>query len=180
MAMNYIKRMGEMMLKEKMMRDPKNVEQWQQNREELKELLKNTTADHILMDKDNGFCPYIAYVTFDALNPKDYPHNIRDNSIYISFSIDFINRKVEVNHCGNIYLSEYDKTLPQYKYLCMKSMQDVLTDNGGKKFRKCSYKDMRDLANKMEKYYQQVMKEVKAYTGGYPYKQGIQKATETA
>jgi hypothetical protein len=58
----------------------------------------------------------------------------------------------------------------------MKSMQNVLVDNGGKKFRKQSYKDMKDLANKMEKYYKEVMAAVIDYTGGYPYKQGIKKA----
>ena len=58
----------------------------------------------------------------------------------------------------------------------MKSVQDVLVDKGGKKFRKQGFKDMADLFKRMETYYKNVMQAVTEYTGGYPYKNGIEKA----
>lgn len=165
------------MAKENAMRDPANKAEWMRQREELCDIVTPaTSAKHVYVDKLDGFCPYLLFVKFDALNKEDYPNGIAENSIYITFEIDLFNKKVNVFRSGAVWLSPYDKTLPQYKYLCMKSMQNVLTDNGGKKFRKQGYKDMKDLAKKMETYYKQVMQEVKNYTGGYPYKKGIKKA----
>ena len=80
------------------------------------------------IDHDNGFCPYLRYLKFDALDKEDYPNGIADNSVFIMFEIDLFNKKVEVAQTGCIWLSPKDKTLPQYKYLCMKSMTDVLVD----------------------------------------------------
>ena len=165
------------MTKENAMRDPKNVAEWQQQREMLRDyLIPISTAENVSVGKIGGFCPYIIFVRLDALKKEDYPNGISENSIYIDFKIDLFNKKVEVHQNGHIWLSPYDKTTPKYKYLAMKSMQDVLVDNGGKKFRKQNYKDMKDLANKMQKYYKEVMEAVIDYTGGYPYKEGIKKA----
>jgi hypothetical protein len=165
------------MAKENAMRDPKNVEEWARQREMLRDyLLPISTAENVSVGKISGFCPYIIFVRLDALKREDWPNNIAENSIYIDFEIDLYNKKVSVFRSGSVWLSPYDKTLPQYKYLCMKSMQNVLVDNGGKKFRKQSYKDMKDLANKMQQYYAQVMEAVNDYTDGYPYKQGTKQA----
>ena len=164
------------MAKENAMRDPKNVEEWSRQREMLRDyLIPISTAENVSVGKIGGFCPYIIFVRLDALKREDWPNNIAENSIYIDFEIDLYNKKVSVFRSGSVWLSPYDKTLPQYKYLCMKSMQNVLVDNGGKKFRKQSYKDVKDLANKMQKYYKEVMTAVMDYTGGYPYKEGIKK-----
>ena len=168
---------NDIMAKENAMRDPKNVEEWSRQREMLRDYLTPiSTAEKVYIDKVQGFCPYIIYVRMDALKKEDYPNGISENSIYINFKIDLFNKKVEVHSNGHIWLSPYDKTTPKYKYLAMKSMQQVLIDNGGKKFRKQGYKDMKDLANKMQKYYKEVMTAVIDYTGGYPYKEGIKKA----
>lgn len=165
------------MAKENAMRDPKNVTEWQQQREMLRDyLIHISTAENVSVGKIGGFCPYIIFVRLDALKREDWPNNIAENSIYIDFEIDLYNKKVSVFRSGSVWLSPYDKTTPKYKYLAMKSMQNILVDNGGKKFRKQSYKDMKDLTNKMEKYYKEVMTSVIDYTGGYPYKQGIKKA----
>ena len=56
----------------------------------------------------------------------------------------------------------------------MKSMTQIAVDKGGKKFRKSTFKDSEDLAKKLAKYYIDVMEYVTEYTGGYPYKQGIE------
>ena len=165
------------MAKENAMRDPKNVEEWSRQHEMLRDYLTPiSTAENVSVDKIDGFCPYIIFVRLDALKREDWPNNIAENSIYIDFEIDLYNKKVSVFRSGSVWLSPYDKTLPQYKYLCMKSMQNVLVDNGGKKFRKQSYKDMKGLANKMQQYYAQVMEAVNDYTDGYPYKQGTKQA----
>ena len=165
------------MAKENAMRDPKNVEEWSRQREMLRDyLIPISTAENVSVDKIGGFCPYIIFVRLDALKREDWPNNIAENSIYIDFEIDLYNKKVSVFRSGSVWLSPYDKTLPQYKYLCMKSMQNVLVDNGGKKFRKQNYKDMKDLAKKMQQYYAQVMEAVNDYTDGYPYKQGTKQA----
>ena len=165
------------MAKENAMRDPKNVTEWQQQREMLRDYLTPiSTAENVSVGKIGGFCPYIIFVRLDALKREDWPNNIAENSIYIDFEIDLYNKKVSVFRSGSVWLSPYDKTTPKYKYLCMKSMQNVLVDNGGKKFRKQNYKDMKDLANKMQKYYAQVMEAVNDYTDGYPYKQGTKQA----
>jgi len=165
------------MAKENAMRDPKNVEEWSRQREMLRDyLIPISTAENVSVDKIGGFCPYIIFVRLDALKREDWPNNIAENSIYIDFEIDLYNKKVSVFRSGSVWLSPYDKTTPKYKYLCMKSMQNVLVDNGGKKFRKQNYKDMKDLAKKMQQYYAQVMEAVNDYTDGYPYKQGTKQA----
>ena len=165
------------MAKENAMRDPKNVEEWSRQREMLRDyLIPISTAENVSVGKIGGFCPYIIFVRLDALKREDWPNNIAENSIYIDFEIDLYNKKVSVFRSGSVWLSPYDKTTPKYKYLCMKSMQNVLVDNGGKKFRKQNYKDMKDLTKKMQQYYAQVMEAVNDYTDGYPYKQGTKQA----
>jgi len=168
---------NDIMAKENARKDPKNVEEWSRQREMLRDYLTPiSTAESVSVSKVGGFCPYIIYVRMDALKKEDWPNSIADNSIYIDFEIDLFSKKVSVLSSGSVWLSPYDKTTPKYKYLAMKSMQNVLVDNGGKKFRKQAYKDMKDLAKKMQQYYAQVMEAVNDYTDGYPYKQGTKQA----
>ena len=54
-------------------------------------------------------------------------------------------------------------------------MIDIYLDKGGKKFRKTSFKSVTDLFEKLNNYYNVVMQAVTEYTGGYPYKGGIEK-----
>ena len=122
---------------------------------------------------DDLYTP-LQFIRIDALEEKDYPHDIAANSVYLQFAINYDERKVELRGQGHVYLSKKDLTLPQYKYLAMKSMTNIAVDKGGKKFRKSTFKDSKDLAKKLAKYYNDVMKYVTEYTGGYPYKQGIE------
>lgn len=121
-----------------------------------------------------GYCPYICFIRIDALLEKDYPHNISDNSIYIDYEIDFNENKFEVFQVGHVYLSPKDLKTDKYKYLCMKSMSNILVDKGGKKMRKTKHKDNKTTAKKMADYFNEVMNAVIEYTGGYPYKEGIE------
>lgn len=121
-----------------------------------------------------GYCPYLCFIRIDALLEKDYPHNISDNSIYIDYEIDFNENKFEVFKVGHVYLSPKDLKTDKYKYLCMKSMSNILVDKGGKKMRKTKHKDNKTTAKKMADYFNEVMNAVIEYTGGYPYKEGIE------
>lgn len=120
-----------------------------------------------------GYCPYLCFIRIDALLEKDYPHNISDNSIYIDYEIDFNENKFEVFKVGHVYLSPKDLKTDKYKYLCMKSITNILVDKGGKKMRKTKHKDNKTTAKKMADYFNEVMNAVIEYTGGYPYKEGI-------
>lgn len=121
-----------------------------------------------------GYCPYLCFIRIDALLEKDYPHNISDNSIYIDYEIDFNENKFEVFRVGHVYLSPKDLKTDKYKYLAMKSMSNILVDKGGKKMRKTKHKDCKTTAKKMADYFNEVMNAVIEYTGGYPYKEGIE------
>lgn len=109
----------------------------------------------------------------DALYKEDYPHRIDDNSVYLTFEVDLEAHTIELWRYGNVWLSPSDLKTDRYKYLAMKSMINVLVDNGGKKMRKSKFKTAADAARKMTDYFSTVMTEVIRYTGGYPYKQGI-------
>lgn len=124
------------------------------------------------------FCDYLdpntQYLKFDALKKEDWPHGIKENSVYLIFGIDFETKKVKVYGCGHVYLSPKDKENEKYKYLAMRSMIEIAqTDYKVKKFRMQGYKNTEDLYNKMEKYYKSVMDAISKYTGGYPYKKGV-------
>lgn len=144
--------------------------EWNQFSEIIKEL---TTAHHVNAIFHKSLAPYLQFVRLDALDPKDYPHHIDDNSIFLEFEVNLMTRKVELFKQGHIYLSQSDRE-GKYKYLAMKSMTNAHVDLGGKKFRKSKFKTMTDLANKLEAYYKDVMQSVKIYTNDcYPYKQGV-------
>lgn len=127
----------------------------------------------VVDEKPSSFCPYMQFVRLDALNKEDYPHGIDMNSVYICFCINHKENKVEIHSFGHVYLNEADKQSEKYKYYAMKSIQQVYVDEGGKKFRKCKFKDAKDLCEKMLNYFNTIMVEVEKYTEGYPYKEGI-------
>jgi hypothetical protein len=145
------------------------------NLEEIFNQLKNSTSAKGGYMNMGKFSPSLdqVFLNLDFLDKKDIPNGILLNSIYFSFIVDLINNKVELHHCGHIYLSENDKKIDKYKYLCMKSMEKVYVDMGGKKFRRSNFKDINDLIKKVSEYTNNVMKSVVSYTGGYPYKRGI-------
>jgi hypothetical protein len=136
----------------------------------LNELIsKLEGTEYLKRFKTFAYNYYTLDLTLDALNEEDVPHHIEMNSIGIEFRIDFIQNKVEVNDRGHVYLSKEDRE-GKYKYYAMKSIEDVLVDNGGKKFRRCKFKNVDDLCSKIQNYFVNVMREVDKYTGGYPYK----------
>lgn len=157
-------------------KDTNKTNEWAQQCETFKSIaVPKTTAHHIKVDRSD----YLMFIRFDALDPKDYPNGINDNSIFITFKADLFTNKVEILYNGHVNLSPKDKAeVPRYKYLAMKSMNDVLIDKGGKKFRKQTFKDMADLFRRTETYYKNVMAAVTEYTGGYPYKQGKELPTD--
>lgn len=140
---------------------------------------EKSTAKHIIGHYTAGICPYLQYIKFDALEPEDYPNHLPDNSIFITFRVDYQAKKVELRYGGHIYLSPKDRQSDKFKYYAMRGMINIAKeDYGVNKFRKQNFKNTEDLFNRMEKYYKDVMEAVKKYTGGYPYKEGIIKPNE--
>lgn len=138
---------------------------------ELKNMAKNGRVLGTFID---GMCNSLQFIRIDALEPKDYPNGIANNSIFLEFAIDFEDCIVELHNEGHIYLSPKDLATPKYRYYAMKSMHEVASDKGFKKFRKSKFKNEKNLVNKISTYYNNVMECVIEYTGGYPYKQGIE------
>ena len=136
--------------------------------------LKGMVNDRVLGRFSVGIYAPLQFIKIDALDPKDYPNNIADNSVFLQFSINYEERKVELRNVGHVYLSPRDLTTPKYKYLAMKGVHNVAEDKGVKKFRKSKFKDANDLAKKIATYYNKVMECVTEYTGGYPYDRGIE------
>ena len=120
------------------------------------------------------FCAWTQYITLDALNKQDWPNGIKENSIFVTFKIDFASKKVEINRNGHVWISKQDKELySKDSYLAMHSMTEITRRNGGKVMRKSTYKDTKDLAKRIINAYESIMQQVIDYTGGYPYKEGI-------
>ncbi len=68
----------------------------------------NTNAKQIICNY-GSFCPNLQYIIYDALETKDYPNGISNNSIRIIFSLNLKTKKVELHSTGHIWLSPSDK-----------------------------------------------------------------------
>lgn len=131
-------------------------------------LLELTERKLPLRAKFGTFAPHLQYITLDALNPNDWPCNISHNSIFVSFKVDLFDRTIECNSCGHIYLTKADQ---QASYLCCCSMKNAAKAVGCKWFRKAKYKSAEDLADKVQKFWGNVVDALGKATNGYPYKQ---------
>lgn len=149
------------------------IKEYENEFNSTKEELSKLVSDRVLGEFSVGLYAPLQFIRIDALEEKDYPNGINDNSIYLQFSINFDTHRVELHGQGHVWLSKRDLSTPKYQYLAMKSLTQVAIDKGGKKFRKTTFKDGKGLAKKLAKYYNEVMKYVTEYTGGYPYKKGI-------
>ena len=138
----------------------------------LKELLITTSNAKGVYGNYSEYYGDTQYIYLDALEKCDHPNNIAENSIYMGFKVDFLNRKVEYFRGGAVYLSTKDKEDPRYKYMVMRSVSGIALDYGVKKFRKQGFKSIEDLSNRIQTYYNKVIDALTEYTGGYPYKQG--------
>lgn len=115
-------------------------------------------------------CPNIQNVTFDALKEEDYPNHIKENSVFLTFSIDYESKKVELMRGGHIRISKEDKANDKYKYLVMRGMIEIAKTNYNiPRFRKQTFKSPSDLFNRIESYFRAVMGAVTQYVGSYPY-----------
>ena len=140
----------------------------------LDEIKKNTNY-HVYGKYTGCLCPYMQFVTIDCLDKKDWPNGIDLNSIYFKFTLYLDANKIEFTQCGHVWLSPKDLQTEKYKYLAMKSIANVAEDKGVKKFRKQGFKSAEQCTKKILEYVNKVMECVTEYTGGYPYKEGIEK-----
>lgn len=137
-------------------------------------IIANSPKDAIRTNLVFGkFCPEIQHIRFDFLRSADVPHGIDLNSIYLTFSVNMAEQKVELTDCGSTYLSPYDKTTPRHRYMACRSIIDIAEEAGVKRFRKRGFKSAEKLAEILKEYADKVMEAVTQYTGGYPYKQGV-------
>lgn len=115
-----------------------------------------------------GFYPLSQFFKLDALNEKEWPNNIADNSIFIGFKVNLGEKSVEIFRTGHIWLTPEDR---KKSYLCMCTMKKAVQAGGGEWFRKSTFKDSADLAKKVLKFWRESMAIISNVTGGYPYKQ---------
>lgn len=117
--------------------------------------------------RPNSLCPYVQYIRIDALNRQDYPNNIAENSVYVTIKIDLEDKTFEISDNGHIWLNRAEQKATNY---AMASMKRIVTANGGKWLRKSKFKDAKDFAKKVTKFWELAMTIIDSQTGGYPYK----------
>ena len=115
---------------------------------------------------NSRLCPYIQHITIDALAKEDWPHRIAENSVYITLSVDLIEKKFEVSHSGAVYLNRAEMRTSNY---AMAGLRRIAEAHGLKWLRKSKYKDPKDFATKVVKFWESLMAVVDEQTGGYPY-----------
>lgn len=90
--------------------------------------------------------------------------------MFLTFTIDYDSKKVELKRGGHLRLSKEDKESDKYKHLAMRGMIEIAkTDYNIPRFRKQTFKSPSDLFNRIESYFRAVMDAVTQYAGCYPY-----------
>jgi hypothetical protein len=133
-------------------------------------------AKHVYGRFSNSFyCPCLQFLTLDALESSEWTNGIRDNSVYVRFSIDMQTKKLEVHTCGHVWISDADKkAYVRDSYLAMHSVCEIAKRNGVKCIRKQSFKTEEECAEKIAKVYNAIMEQVVDYCDGvYPYEKGV-------
>ena len=167
--------------KYEMGRNPENKSRWEDTFTSLLASLinvhqTNTTVCHPLPlyaktvsgdFRPNSLCPYVQHIRIDALNRQDYPNNIAENSVYVTIKIDLEDKTFEISDSGHIWLNRAEQKATNY---AMASMKRIVTANGGKWLRKSKFKDAKDFAKKVTKFWELAMTIIDSQTGGYPYK----------
>lgn len=114
-----------------------------------------------------AFCPYQQFFTLSFIKPKDEPA-INENGMFVTFKVNMKEGKVETFQSGHIWLTDADA---KASYLCMCGLRAAVEKTGRKWFRKQSYKDVRDLAKKIDRFFTECCAALDEATTGYPYKQ---------
>lgn len=165
-----------------MAKNPNNVESWKAEFNNMVESLKKAKISHCeaIYGTFEEFYPSVQYIRLDALKSENWPNGIKENSVYVTFKVNLIEKKIEIHSCGHVWISDADKELYERDYyMAMHSMTQICKRNGGKVMRKSSYKSVENATEKIIKAYNAIMKEVVDYTEGYPYKKGV-KALKSA
>lgn len=165
------------LIKEATANNGKAIQEWQQQLNEIVDYLRKNGGKYLkrVCGKfEGGLCPWLQFITLDALEEQDHPHGIAENSIFLTYEIDFVERKMEIHRCGHVYISQADKERwADLRYLAMHPITRVAKERGVKGLRKCNYKNAQQAAQKMLSVFNDVMREIEDYTNGYPYKKGV-------
>ena len=165
-----------------MAKNPNNVESWKTEYNNMVESLKKANISHCeaIYGTFEEFYPSVQYIRLDALKTCDWPNGIKENSVYVTFKVNILEKKIEIHSCGHVWISDADKELYERdSYMAMHSMTQICKRNGGKVMRKSSYKSVQNATEKIIKAYNAIMEQVVDYTEGYPYKKGV-KALKSA
>lgn len=167
--------------KYEMCRDAENVNRWEQ---EFYVILTTLSTIHATPDRTisrplpvyarsvrgnfvKRLCPYSQRIRIDALDAKDYPNSIDDNSVFVDIEVDLEDKTFRIVNYGHIWLNNAEQ---RATYLAMAGMKDVVKVNKGKWLRQSSYKDAKDFAKRVTKFWEDAMRIIDIQTGGYPYK----------
>lgn len=112
------------------------------------------------------FCPYIQNFTLWFTKKEDIPA-ISENGMYLKFTVNMKEQRLEVSQAGHIELTPDDK---KKSYLCMCGLKEVHTNLGKKWMRKSRYKTAKDCADKMTNFFNDCLNTLERATEGYPYK----------
>lgn len=77
---------------------------------EIEMLLKSKTSARGVSVRCGGIAPHLVFVRLDALDEKDWPHGISDNSLFLVFIVDLRVNSVEFHRGGCV---PYNKDDPQ-------------------------------------------------------------------
>ncbi len=151
-------------------------EELDQHEQEIKDY-RSKWADIVLslMNRDlpvrgcgfGAFCPYQQWFTLSFIKQEDEPR-IPENGMYVTFKVNMKENKVEVTQSGHIWLTKADQTA---SYLAMCGLRSAVEATGHKWMRKSSYKDVRDLVKKVDRFFTECCASLDDATEGYPYKQ---------
>ena len=133
---------------------------WDEIRVEL--LLNGLTLGGRFME----FCPYIQHFTLWFTKKEDIPA-ISENGMYLKFTVNMKEQRLEVSQTGGIELTPDDKK-KSYLYGC--GLKEVHTHLDKKWMRKSRYKTAKDCADKMTNFFNDCLNTLEQATEGYPYK----------
>ena len=144
--------------------------EYKETANEIKMLLKSKTSARGVSVYCGGLAPYLVFVRLDALDEKDWPHGISDNSLFVEFIVDLRVNSVEFHRGGCI---PYNKDDPQAGIYYGMGTNEFMKRMGLKIFRKGRFKSIEELVGKMNSFYETFVMALEEYKGEYPYREGI-------
>ena len=136
--------------------------EYKETANEIKMLLKSKTSARGVSVYCGGLAPYLVFVRLDALDEKDWPHGISDNSLFLEFIVDLSVNSVEFHRGGCI---PYNKDDPQAGMYYGMGTNQFMKRMGLKIFRKGRFKSIEELVGEMNSFYETFVIALEEYKG---------------